>query len=141
MVKDGVSVNEMVTKGLVFVEKEAPAAEATFPEEKPEEQPETPEDEPIQPDQPTDEPIEPSEDQKALASAVAKEVISQFKELGIIALEAPTAEPERSEEEPEATEEEKDFAEFQAKRKTLQDAATIIGDVLADMRQSMQAQQ
>lgn len=144
MVKDGVSVNEMVTKGLVFVEREAPEEEPTVPEEKPDDQPETPENEPVQPDQPMDEPVtpaEPSEDQKELAAVVAKEVISQLKDLGIIALEASAGEPERSEDEPEATEDEKQFADFSAKRKTIQDAATILGDVLAEARQAMQAKQ
>ena len=164
--KSGVSVNEMVTKGIMFIEEK---------EAEPEE-PQSPETEPIIDDQPTDEPdpsdqpaeetpacaecgdpadAEPSaqsEDHPICKSCLAKgwtpvgvlnvpaivPLIDQLKATAT-ALEAVVSnnEPERSEEEP-TDEEERRYRDFSNKRRVVQEAATIIGDILAEKRKEME---
>jgi hypothetical protein len=125
--KSGVSVNEMVTKGILTIEEK-------------EEEPETQETEPITEDQPTGEPepaapADPAPEEKHFNTKGVQPVIEQAKAL-VTALEALVGdqEPERSEE-PQADEEEKHFRDFSEKRRVLQNAATILGDVLAEARQ------
>lgn len=121
-----VSVNELVTKGFMHVQKDAEE------EEKPEEEdnPETPENEPIEEEQPTDGP-ELTDEQKALADHIVKTLLATLKETG--ALEVVVNEPEGTEVEEEdvETEDEKIFAV----KKTMQSLDTTLGDVLAELRQ------
>ncbi|MEP2085065.1 MAG: hypothetical protein ABJP87_04425 [Bauldia litoralis] len=142
MVKEGVSINDMVTKGILSPEKEKEAPEEEAPEvavvseETPEKEPETPESEPIVEEQPADEPVV---EEKHFQSKSVEPIVASLKGI-IVALEelsTKTVEetPEGNE---EPKEEEKQLAEFSAKRKTLQDAATILGDVLAEARRGME---
>lgn len=136
LVKSGVSVNDMVTKGIMFVEKDA---DPTIPEEKPEE-PSTDGQEAAATDQDEADLADPVEQRSFKAKAV-EPVIASLK-AAIVALEALSekdGEPEGNEAPVEATEEENAFAEFSAKRKLLQDASTVIGDVLAEARRAMEA--
>lgn len=198
LVKSGVSVNDMVTKGIMFVEKDA---DATIPEEKVEKQNEkgavaeeaaaekarqekwrnfSKVDDVIysffkvymDSDTPVADFTKLLDETIALLKQVAggkkelvfgdtikeldsvdmqkvRENVSAFTAVGpdqikamIVALEALSekdGEPEGNEAPVEATEEEKAFAEFSAKRKLLQDASTVIGDVLAEARRAMEA--
>jgi HK97 family phage prohead protease len=127
------SVNELVTKGLMFVEREAPAPD-TIPEEKAEEPA------PAEVPAPAEEP-EPVAEEKSISIKAVDPIIASLKG-AIVALEALSqrgGQPEGNEAPVDATEEEKKFAEFTANRKLLQDAATVIGDVLAEARQAMAA--
>lgn len=107
--KEGRSIDELVTRGIMFVEKDA-------------------EPEP-----------EPTPEVKQYAQKAVATLIDQAKAL-VIALEALETEPER-EKEPTAgeTEEEKQLREFSENRKTLQNVATIVGDVLAESRRAIEA--
>jgi HK97 family phage prohead protease len=111
------NINELVTKGFMFVEKKD-----AEPEEAPEPAP------------------EPEEKRYA-----AKAVLPLADQLRTVAdaLEAlaESEEPERTEDVPpsEPSEEEKALAVFNEQRRTLQQAATILGDVLAEKRQEMRA--
>lgn len=116
--KEGRSIDELVTRGIMFVEKEAEPEPELTPE--PEPQP------------------EPTPEEKQYAQKAVASIIDQAKAL-VIALEALTTEPEREEEPTAETPEGKQFREFSEKRKTLQDAATLIGEVLAEARQAMEA--
>lgn len=121
------SVNELVTKGIMFVEKDAAP---TIPEEKPEE-----------PAAETPPPADPVAEEKSISIKAVDPIIASLRS-AIVALEALSqkdGEPEGNEAPVEATEEEKAFAKFTANRKLLQDAATAIGDVLAEARQAMTA--
>lgn len=140
MVKSGVSVNEMVTKGIVIVKEEAPENGGAEPEKPGAEPLANPnEQEPVTPAEPEIEPVTPSE-AKALAPIVA-----QLKDV-LIALEAAvqTDEPEREEaaeedeDETVDTEEQRKLNEFSEKRRILQQAATIVGEVLAEARQAVE---
>jgi HK97 family phage prohead protease len=131
MVKSGVSVNEMVTKGFVLVEKDT--TPDTVPEEK-------------SADPAVEEPAEPQADgepaveEKKFDTKAVDPIIASLKS-AIVALEALSqkdGEPEGDEPE-EVTEEEKAFDDFSAKRKLLQDAATVVGDVLAEARKVVEA--
>jgi phage head maturation protease len=131
MVKGGVSVNDMVTKGFVSVKEQD-----TIPEEKPASS-ESPENEPVEEDQSTDEPVV---EEKSFSMKAVDPIIASLRS-AIVALEALSVkddEPEGNEAPVEATEEEKKFADFTAKRKILQDAATVIGEVLAETRRAME---
>jgi len=112
--KNGLSINELVTKG--FMEIKTVETE-TLPEEPAEE----PEDIP--------EPVEKNFSSKALTP-----IVDQLR--GVLsALEAlDTEEPERTEDEPETDPAVKELAEFNKARSTIQDAATIISAILAEKR-------
>jgi hypothetical protein len=164
LVKSGVSINEMVTKGFVFVEKdaepEAPAGPA--PEATP-----APEAEQI-----ADNVIVDSDaktftfkcaDTLIATIKVSDQTISNMQKLferhryvgkrevadailemkrSIVALEdlvQKSQEPEGNEPPAEETEEEKALKEFSAKRKILQDASTVLAEVLAEARQAIEA--
>lgn len=119
LVKHGASINEMVTKGFVFVEKDA--------------------EEPAPEPEPTPEP-EPVSEEKVFDATDLKEVTLVLKNV-LVALEALTEkeeEPERDDE-PEESEEEKALKQFNESRRQIQVAATVLGDVLADMRREMEA--
>jgi HK97 family phage prohead protease len=123
------SVNELVTKGLMFVERTAePAEEPAADAEAPAEVVVTEAAAPVE---------ERSFSTKQIAPVIdsLKAAILALEALGITAKEP---EGDEADEATEATEEEKAFAVFNANRKTLQDAATIIGDVLAEARQAVQ---
>ena len=112
----GVSVNELVTKGIMFVEKD---------EEAPQEEPETPQNEPE-----SNETLQP--DTKAVPAAI------DALKAAIVALEALTKEqPEGDDEPDDEPEDDADAKEFAAMRKLLQDASTVIGEVLAEARQAI----
>jgi hypothetical protein len=115
----GLSINELVTKGIMTVEEK---------QEAPVETPETPQNEPENEE-------EPEVDTKAIPAALGA------LKAAVVALEALSKEaPEGDEDEPEEpSEEEKALAEFAAMRKTVQDAATVLGDVLAEARRAIEA--
>lgn len=127
LVKAGVNINELVTKGFMTVEKdvetEVPAKEAPV---EPQDAPETVE---------TPEPVaEKKFDTKALLT-----VKTALKD-ALAALEGLDETPEGSEATVDApvedeTDEVKAFKQTQEQRRVVQEAATIIGDVLAEWRQ------
>lgn len=127
----------MVTKGIVIVKEEQPENGSTEPE-KPEEQA-APEAEPEE--VPAAAPEIEVPDAKALAPIVA-----QLKDV-LIALEAAvkTAQPEREEaaeedeDEPVDDEEQRKLNEFSEKRRALQKAATVLGEVLAESRKAIES--
>lgn len=122
----GIAINELVTKGIMFVEKGEEGASAEL--------------------QPTAAP-EPVPQ----AAADAQERSFSTKQLGpvieslraaLVALEAlgKSEEPEGDEDEgTEETDEQKQLREFNEKRKLLQLASTVLGDVLAESRQAIEA--
>jgi HK97 family phage prohead protease len=113
------NINELVTKGFMFVKKEAGEEEEAEAEAEPEVTP---------------------EQEDALAEKVANLVVAKLKTS--VALEAlDTEEPERTEVEPVADDEEaqKSLDKWNEDRRVIQKAATIIGDVLAEKRQEVQA--
>lgn len=129
MVKNSVSVNDMVTKGILSVRE---------PEIVPEPQPV----EPAPTPEPAADPVPPSPpaEEKKFGSKAVEPIVATLKS-AIVALEALSEKdgPEGNEPPVEATDDEKAFADFTAKRKLLQDAATVIGDVLAEARQAVEA--
>jgi HK97 family phage prohead protease len=137
------NVNELVTKGFMVVEKDG-EAEPTEPQETveetvPESEEEAVVETPAEEVQETEE-HEATEEERAPAGAVAP-VIASLK-AAISALEAlevanDNEEPEGGDEAP--TEEARQLAEFTAARRTLQGAATVLGEVLAEMRQTAEA--
>lgn len=131
-VKSPLSVNDLVTKGFMFIEKDA---DPTIREEKPEEPA------PKAAADPVSDPVPAvsAEVEKHFNTKAIVPIIASLKG-AIVALEALSekdGEPEGNEPPVEAIEEERSLAEFTAKRKLLQDAATVIGDVLAEARQVM----
>lgn len=132
MEKD-LNVNELVTKGFVFVEKSG-EEEVTEPEEVVTEEEEATVEEPVQPEE------------KSFSTKQIEPVVSSIKtaidaltaaSVALEALGTKAVEPEGDETDVEVSEEEKQFAEFSVKRKLLQDAATVIGDILAESRQAI----
>lgn len=117
------NINELVTKGFMTVVKEAEPVETPV-------EPETPE----IPETPAEPVAEKHFNQKALTP-----IVDQMRSvLGALEALTKSEEPERTEDEEPAvdlTDEQKALEAFNAKRKTIQDAATIFGDVLAEMRQ------
>jgi HK97 family phage prohead protease len=117
------SVNELVTKGIMFVEK----ADTDAPSHQDEEEG----------DPERTEPAPAVVDEKNFSTKQLSPVIETLK-AAVLALEAfgvKAEEPEGDEAPAEQTDDEKAFAAFSAKRKLLQDAATVLGDVLAEARQ------
>jgi HK97 family phage prohead protease len=116
------SIDELVTKG-IFTIKEV-EVEKTDTEPIEEETPETPE-------TPAENP-ELTDDQKALADLITKQVLAGLKDSS--ALEDTTSDPERTDDEPvEDVEEDPAVKDFE-NRKKLQQIDTILGEVLADIR-------
>lgn len=127
-------VNMLVTKGVFNLkdikdtttepEKDTEDEEETTPEERPQE--------------------EPAGDVSELTKAVKelRDTVERLVEAveGDSGLEDTDGEPEPTEE-PDAveTEEERQFREFSEKRRTLQNAATILGEVLAESRHAIEA--
>lgn len=114
------NVNELVTRG-IFTLKEID----TVPEKI--EEPE--------PTEPEPEPTEKQFSSKAIAPVV------EHLRAALVALEAlDTEEPERTDDEPieeEDTEEERQLREFNEARRILQEASTVVSDVLAQARQAI----
>lgn len=159
LVKHDLSVNELVTKGLVSIERDAdPEEGGTVPQSEPEGEPEAPHETGVEPsesdaepesdpegeeepEEPSGEPQEPEEpaDEKTLLAQTAQTLLPQLKEL-TVALEVFAGEGQEPEgdEVPEA-EEEKKFREFDDTRRSLQKASTTLGDVLAEMRQAVES--
>lgn len=116
------SIDELVTKGILTLKEVEEEAEPIV--EKPAET-ETPE--------PPAETPELTDDQKALADLITKQVLAGLKDSS--ALEATPSEPERTDDEPvEVVEEDPAVKDFE-NRKKLQQIDTILGEVLADIRQ------
>lgn len=145
LVKSGISINEMVTKGIMTVSEkeeevpevpsEEPEVEEPVAEETPEEstEPETLAEEPeVTPEEPTEE--------KKFDKEAVKTLISSIKEQ-VEALEDAVndSEPEREDVPTEETEEQKALREFAEKRRSLQIASTVLADVLAETRQVIEA--
>ncbi len=113
------SIDELVTKG-IFIIKEV-EVEKTDTEPIEEETTETPAENPT-----------PTDDQKALADLITKQVLAGLKDSS--ALEDTTSDPERTDDEPvEDVEEDPAVKDFE-NRKKLQQIDTILGEVLADIR-------
>lgn len=152
LIKSGISVNDMVTKGLVTV------AEKEEDEQKPKEE-EAKKDEAAVGDmcqledggdgvfELNDEgnmvcvpkKAEPAEEKKFASTKEVTDLVTSLK-TAIIALEdlvSKSQEPERNL--PVDESELKAFQDFSAKRKILQDASTVIGEVLAEARQAIEA--
>lgn len=146
-------VSTLVTKGILNLKdiKDNQKDTENVPEEdaetKPEEEVEketTPEEtgseseesEPEGTEETRDEP-ELTDDEKRLADHIAKTVIASLK-AEHSALEDTNGEPEGTEA-PEADEDEKGLDDFSEKRRIVQEAATIFGDVLAEARQAIEA--
>jgi len=125
--KNDVSVNEMVTKGFFTIEEKD--GEDVPDEVKTEEEPEVP--------ATIEEPVE----EKNFNTKAIQPVIAQAKGL-VAALEALVGdqEPEGGDEPEDEVEDEKGFLEFSEKRKLIQDASTVLGDVLAEARRAIKAQ-
>lgn len=147
----GLSVNELVTKGIMFVERDAPEAEAEAEAEiAPVAAEETP-DEPEAVEEPESPAEEPTEAQEASEAEQPTEerafgpVIDQLK-AAIVALEAvgqKAGEPEGDEAADEATddattEEERGLDEYIEGRRLIQEVVTVLGEVLADARQTLE---
>lgn len=120
--KEALSINDLVTKGIFEIQtKDA-------------------EPEPVVEDEDLDEPDNTVVvEARDFRTKAVRPIIDNLKAL-LIALEAlDVEEPERKEDEPivaDETAEEKQYREFMEGKKTLQDAATLLGDVLATVRQA-----
>lgn len=118
-IKNERSIDELVTKGIFTIKEVEVEKTDTEPIEK--ETPETPAETP-----------ELTDDQKALADLITKQVLAGLKDSS--ALEDTTSDPERTDDEPvEAVEEDPAVKDFE-NRKKLQQIDTILGEVLADIR-------
>lgn len=109
------NVNELVTKGIMFVEKEAKSEEETEEETEETENTET----------------ELTDEQKNLADFIVKEVVAAIKDGALEA--APEGELEGTGEEEEDEEETEDEKAF-ALKKTMQSLDTTLGEVLAELK-------
>jgi HK97 family phage prohead protease len=117
--KEALSINDLVTRGIFDIQ-----TKDAEPEEDEEEE---------------ETPAEPVVEEKDFKTKAVRPIIDSLK-AALIALEAlDVEEPERKEDEPivaDETAEEKQYREFMEGKKTLQDAATLLGDVLATVRQA-----
>lgn len=112
------SIDELVIKGILTL-KEVEEAEPTVTE-------------PTETETPAEVTPELTDDQKALADLITKQVLAGLKDSS--ALEDTTSDPERTDDEPvEAVEEDPAVKDFE-NRKKLQQIDTILGEVLADIR-------
>ncbi len=144
------NINELVTKGIMFVEKEAetvPESEAKCSEcggaaDAPAEQ------------QSAEHPICAAclkkgwsaitpDDVALLVGKQLAPVMEQLKAITVVldALSSKTEELEDDEEAEAVSEEARGFEEFSRKRRVIQEAVTIFGDVLAEARQAIEARQ
>jgi HK97 family phage prohead protease len=116
--KEALSINDLVTRGIFEIQTKD----------------NDPEDEEVE-----ETPAEPVVEEKDFKTKAVRPIIDSLK-AALIALEAlDVEEPERKEDEPivaDETAEEKQYREFMEGKKTLQDAATLLGDVLATVRQA-----
>lgn len=131
IMKSGENINELVTKGFVFIEKEAEATTATEVSGVGEET-SAPE-EPVEATEATTEKKFDAKDIKTLV-ATLQGVAAALEDLADT-----DQEPEGNEAPVEETEEGKRYRKFSEDRKTLQQASTIIDDVLAEARQAIKA--
>lgn len=126
IMKSGENINELVTKGFVYIQKEA--EEETTAEEittAPEEE--------IESSEATTEKKFDAKDIKTLV-ATLQGVAAALEDLAV-----DDQEPEGNEAPVEETDEQKALKEFSEKRRTVQEAATILGEVLAEARQAIEA--
>lgn len=114
----GLFFDDLIKKGILFVEKEVDEQPEPEPEPEPEPQPE----------------------EKTYSTKQLSTVIQSLKD-AVVALEAlETKEPEGDDVSEQDTDEEKrTLEEFNARRKLLQEAATVLGDVLAEARKAIEA--
>jgi len=129
------SVNELVTKGIMFVEKSEEA------ENEPETAADAADEETAEPEE-QDAPEGENEPQERDFSTKQLSPVIDSLKAAVIALEAlgtKSEEPEGDDAAEADTEEERKLAEFNAKRKLIQEAATVIGDILAEARQALKA--
>lgn len=132
----GLNVNELVTKGLMFVERQAPDEE-TLPEAAPEvegepEAVETPEVAPAGP-------VEPQE--RSFSTKELSPVVESLRS-ALVALEAlgtKSEELEGDEDQAEVADEEEKLKGYIALKTLFQSVDTALGEVLADLRQKDQA--
>jgi phage head maturation protease len=118
------NINELVTKGFMTVVKEAEPVE-------------TPAEEPAPADPAPEVPVV---EEKTFNTKAIAPIVTQLKAV-VDALEALDTEAlERNDDEPvDVSEEERALIEFNEKRRIIQEAATIFGDVLADARKAIEA--
>lgn len=118
----GLSIDALVTKGLMTVQKDTEEPKEEVPA-------------PVEP---------PVTTEKQLSTKALVPIIEQMKTiLGALEDMAKSHEPEGTDEEDEPVvppEDEKGFKEFSEKRRIIQEAATIFGDVLAEARRAIEAQ-
>lgn len=149
LVKSGVSVNEMVTKGFVHIDVgtlagipvfvRSPSDDVSFREVQ-EEDAKNPVTEPQDAEEPPVADPDPRESaQRHFDTKAFDPIISNLKSV-VVALEdlAKGQEPE-GDEAPQADEDQKGFDEFSEKRRKVQEVATILGEVLAEARQAIEA--
>jgi hypothetical protein len=125
----GLSLDELVTKG--FLNMKTAEETETVPEDDAGKEAEAPESEA------EEEEAAPEVEVKAFDTKTLSPIVAQLR-AALGALEAlGNEEPERTEDEPgdEEAEEERQLREFNEQRRTIQLAATIIGDILAEKRQ------
>lgn len=126
------SVNELVTKGFMTVERDAPAEEAA------------PEDEAAAPEAEAEPEAEaaPAAEQRSFSTKQVQSAIETLK-AAIVALEAlGTSEEPEGDDESAGEEEDEDqraYREFSQKREIVQAASTVIGEVLAEARRAIDA--
>lgn len=131
----GISEQELVTKGIITVERDAEEVAKTA---------ETVEEAPVEPEvtqtpeEAPEPPVEPQE--RSFSTKQLTPVIDSLRS-ALVALEAlgKVVEPEGDEDEQteEETEEEREYREFSEKRRTVQEAATVLSEVLAEARQAI----
>jgi hypothetical protein len=128
----GLNEQELITKGIMFVEREAPETEAENEPVATEESPAAAEAE-EDAESPAEEPTEPQG--RSFTTKQIAPVLETARAL-VVALEAlgtKSEEPEGDEAVAE-DEEQRSYREFSEKRRTLQAAATVLGEVLAETR-------
>lgn len=129
------SVNELVMKGILFVQKEQDDEEnqeVTIPESEGEDEAEEARETDVE--RPED------ADERSFSTKQLSPVIDSLK-AALVALEALGTKSEEPEGDEPAEEDdaERSYREFSEKRRLIQDAATVIGDVLAEARQVIEA--
>ncbi len=133
----GVGINELVTKGIMAIDEAVFASKA---EESSTVTLSAPEDEETVEEVVEDAPTVPTEPQERSFSTKQLTPVIENLRSALVALEAlgTTEEPE-GDDAGEETEEERSYREFSEKRAVIQQASTVIADVLAEARQAIEA--
>lgn len=133
----GLNEHELITKGIMFVEKSGEPENEPVAAEEPADESEAVE----EAESPVEEPTEPQE--RSFSTRQLSPVIESLK-AAIVALEALGIKSEELEGDEETDEDgeledddQREYREFSEKRRLLQEAATVLGDVLAESRQAL----